>query len=192
MRRRRVRCQCDGQPKRPLGFSSRDAYTAMMLRMSTARITGHGGGEGGPSGRVSAADEGVLAAAVRRRRWKREAGRGRAAWMQAAAVERRRGPSAAAVVAAATDVAAMLRCCHCRQPSWPGQHSRPHTFLEPQPHSRLRPPPCGKKHARAVLVVAVAAPANAPCSKHVLNAQVSIRSPCCRCPAAGPRIRCSQ
>jgi hypothetical protein len=189
---RRARCQCDGQPKRLLDFSSRDAYTAMMLRMSTARITGHGGGEGGPSGRVSAADEGVLAAAVRRRRWKREAGRGRAAWMQAAAVERRRGPSAAAVVAAATDVAAMLRCCHCRQPSWPGQHSRPHTFLEPQPHSRLRPPPCGKKHARAVLVVAVAAPANAPCSKHVLNAQVSIRSPCCRCPAAGPRIRCSQ
>jgi hypothetical protein len=77
----------------------------MMLRMSTARITGHGGGEGGPSGRVSAADEGVLAAAVRRRRWKRESGRGRAAWMQAAAVERRRGPSAAAVVAAATEVA---------------------------------------------------------------------------------------
>jgi hypothetical protein len=46
-----------------------DAYTAMMLRMSIARITGHGGGEGGPSERVSAADEGALAAAVRRWQW---------------------------------------------------------------------------------------------------------------------------
>jgi hypothetical protein len=86
----------------------------------------------------------------------------------------------------------MLRCCHCRQPSWPGQHSRPHTFLESLPHSPPRPPPCGKKHARTILaVVVVAAATNAPCSKHVLNAQVAIRSPCCRCPAARLRLRCS-